>query len=75
MLAQLEDMQAKVKNVMSVLNKPEVVAALRQDKSQNLEFLKQHYNVICFFCLAREGMNEANHLSHLVPLCCRSLKK
>lgn len=44
-LAKLEDMQAKVQNVMSVLNKPEVVAALRQDKSQNLEYLKQNYNV------------------------------
>jgi translation initiation factor 3 subunit E len=44
-LAKLEDMQAKVKNVMSVLNKPEVGAALRQDKSQNLEYLKQNYNV------------------------------
>ncbi|SAM04836.1 hypothetical protein [Absidia glauca] len=44
-LAKLEDMQAKVKNVMSVLNKPEVGAALRQDKSQNLEYLKQNYNI------------------------------
>ncbi|KAI8341092.1 eIF3 subunit 6 N terminal domain-containing protein [Chlamydoabsidia padenii] len=44
-LAKLEDMQTKVKDVMSVLNKPEVVAALRQDKSQNLEYLKQNYNI------------------------------
>jgi ABC-type hemin transport system substrate-binding protein len=71
-LAKLEDMQAKVKNVMSVLNKPEVGAALRQDKSQNLEYLKQNYNVIYFFSLA-ERMNESNHIP-FVPLFCRSLK-
>lgn len=38
-------MQAKVQKVMSVLEKPEVVAALRQDKVQNLEYLKENYNV------------------------------
>jgi hypothetical protein len=58
-------MQAKVKNVMSVLNKPEVGAALRQDKSQNLEYLKQNYNVIYFICLAG-GMNESNTLCRFV---------
>ncbi|CAO3628723.1 unnamed protein product [Cunninghamella blakesleeana] len=44
-LAKLEDMQAKVQKVMSVLGKPEVVAALRQDKAQNLEYLKDNYNI------------------------------
>lgn len=58
-------MQAKVKNVMSVLNKPEVGAALRQDKSQNLEYLKQNYNVIYFISLAG-GMNESNTLCRFV---------
>ncbi|KAI8096155.1 eIF3 subunit 6 N terminal domain-containing protein [Halteromyces radiatus] len=44
-LAKLEEMQAKVQKVMSILEKPEVVAALRQDKAQNLEYLKQNYNI------------------------------
>ncbi|ORX53681.1 eukaryotic translation initiation factor 3, subunit 6 [Hesseltinella vesiculosa] len=44
-LAQLEDMQVKAQKVMSVLEQPEVVAALRQDNGQNLEDLKKSYNI------------------------------
>ncbi|KAI8063322.1 eIF3 subunit 6 N terminal domain-containing protein [Gongronella butleri] len=44
-LAQLGDMEAKAQKVMSVLEKPELVAALRQDNGQNLEDLKKQYNI------------------------------
>ncbi|CAO3646557.1 unnamed protein product [Cunninghamella echinulata] len=38
-------MQANVQKIMSVFEKPEVVAALRQDKAQNLEYLKANFNI------------------------------
>jgi translation initiation factor 3 subunit E len=31
--------------VLDVIDNPEVVQALRQDKMQNLAYLKEHYNV------------------------------
>ena len=30
---------------MDVIEKPEVAQALRQDKNQNLQYLKEHFNV------------------------------
>lgn len=44
-LAQLEEFQTQTQNVIEVIENPEVVAALRQDKLQNLSFLKENYNV------------------------------
>jgi translation initiation factor 3 subunit E len=41
----LEDLRAKAQKVMEVLEKPEVIAALRQDKAQNLQYLKDNYQV------------------------------
>ncbi|KAL1922316.1 uncharacterized protein VTP21DRAFT_9855 [Calcarisporiella thermophila] len=44
-LAKLETMPERVQRVMDVIENPEVVNALRQDKLQNLQFLKENYNV------------------------------
>lgn len=45
-LAKMESLQAEVQKVMQVLEKPEVIATLRQDKAQSLQTLKEEYNVI-----------------------------
>ncbi|OBZ87808.1 Eukaryotic translation initiation factor 3 subunit E [Choanephora cucurbitarum] len=42
-LSQMEELRAKAQQVMNVLEKPEVIAALRQDKAQNLQYLKDNY--------------------------------
>lgn len=44
-LAQLEEFQTQTQNIIEVIENPEVIAALRQDKLQNLHFLKENYNV------------------------------
>lgn len=44
-LAKMESLQAEVQKVMQVLEKPEVISVLRQDKAQNLQYLKENYNV------------------------------
>ncbi|KAG0164914.1 eukaryotic translation initiation factor 3 subunit E [Apophysomyces sp. BC1034] len=44
-LAQLEELQAEAQKVMEVLEKPEVIAALRHDKAQNLQYLKDNHNI------------------------------
>ena len=44
-LAKMEQLQAQVQKVMEVLEKPEVISVLRQDKVQNLQTLKENYNV------------------------------
>lgn len=41
----MEDLRTKAQKVMDVLEKPEVIAALRQDKAQNLQYLKENYKV------------------------------
>ncbi|KAI8879964.1 eukaryotic translation initiation factor 3, subunit 6 [Backusella circina FSU 941] len=43
-LAQMEELREKAQKVMDVLEKPEVIAALRQDKVQNFQYLKENYN-------------------------------
>ncbi|KAI9266919.1 eIF3 subunit 6 N terminal domain-containing protein [Phascolomyces articulosus] len=43
-LAKMEQLQAEVQKVMQVLEKPEVISVLRQDKVQNLQTLKDNYN-------------------------------
>jgi translation initiation factor 3 subunit E len=48
-LGQMEDLREKAQKVMDVLEKPEVIAALRQDKVQNFQYLKENYNVRFFF--------------------------
>ncbi|KAI8977908.1 eIF3 subunit 6 N terminal domain-containing protein [Pilobolus umbonatus] len=42
-LCQMEELRSKAQDVMDVLEKPEVIAALRQDKAQNLSYLKEKY--------------------------------
>ncbi|KAI7900906.1 eIF3 subunit 6 N terminal domain-containing protein [Cokeromyces recurvatus] len=42
-LSQMEELRTKAQKVMNVLEKPEVIAALRQDKTQNLQYLKDNY--------------------------------
>jgi translation initiation factor 3 subunit E len=45
-LSQMEELRSKAQNVMDILEKPEVIAALRQDKAQNLQYLKENYKVL-----------------------------
>ncbi|KAG7446065.1 eukaryotic translation initiation factor 3 subunit 6 [Guyanagaster necrorhizus] len=40
-----ERLQQEAQAVFDVIENPDVVQALRQDKNQNLQYLKEHYNV------------------------------
>lgn len=40
-----ERLQQEAQAVLDVIEKPEVAQALRQDKNQNLQFLRDHYQV------------------------------
>ncbi|OSD07633.1 eukaryotic translation initiation factor 3 subunit 6 [Trametes coccinea BRFM310] len=40
-----EQLQQEAQAVLDVIEKPEVAQSLRQDKNQNLQFLRDHYNV------------------------------
>jgi translation initiation factor 3 subunit E len=40
-----ERLQQEAQAVLNVIEKPEVAQALRQDKNQNLTYLKEHYGV------------------------------
>jgi translation initiation factor 3 subunit E len=42
-----ERLQQEAQAVLDVIENPEVAQALRQDKIQNLQYLKDHYNVGC----------------------------
>ncbi|KAI8372691.1 eIF3 subunit 6 N terminal domain-containing protein [Radiomyces spectabilis] len=44
-LAQLEELQSEAQKVMAILEKPEVIDQLREDKEENLEYLRQNYNL------------------------------
>ncbi|KAK3824782.1 MAG: eIF3 subunit 6 N terminal domain-containing protein [Benniella sp.] len=44
-LEQLEAAQSEARKVLDVIENPDVVAALRQDKLQNLQFLKDNYGI------------------------------
>ena len=44
-LANLQKLEEDSQKVLSVLEDQEVVAALRQDKTQNLQYLKEHHGV------------------------------
>lgn len=44
-LEKLQASQAEAQKVMDVIENPDVIAALRQDKLQNLQFLKDNYGV------------------------------
>ena len=41
-----ERLQQEAQAVLNVIENPEVAQALRQDKNQNLQYLKEHYGVI-----------------------------
>jgi translation initiation factor 3 subunit E len=40
-----ERLQQEAQAVLDVIENPDVAQALRQDKSQNLQYLKDNYNV------------------------------
>lgn len=40
-----EQLQGEAKDVLDVIENPDVAQALRQDKNQNLQYLKENYNV------------------------------
>ena len=40
-----EDLQKDAQAVLNVIENPDVAQALRQDKNQNLQYLKENYNV------------------------------
>ncbi|KAG1488150.1 hypothetical protein G6F54_012231 [Rhizopus delemar] len=44
-LGQMEDLRSKAQKVMDVLEKPEVIAALCQDKTENIQYLRDNYQV------------------------------
>ncbi|KAG0145368.1 hypothetical protein CROQUDRAFT_63998 [Cronartium quercuum f. sp. fusiforme G11] len=44
-MLKLDELKASVEKVMDVISAPEVVAALRQDKAQNLSYLEREHNV------------------------------
>ena len=44
-LGQMEDLRSKAQKVMDVLEKPEVIAALCQDKNENIQYLRDNYQV------------------------------
>lgn len=44
-MEKLQASQAEAQKVMDVIENPDVIAALRQDKLQNLQFLKDNYGV------------------------------
>lgn len=41
----MEDLRTKAQKVMEVLQKPEVIAVLRQDKAESIQYLKDNYQV------------------------------
>jgi translation initiation factor 3 subunit E len=45
-LSTLQKLEEDSQKVLSVLEDQEVVAALRQDKTQNLQYLKEHHGVL-----------------------------
>ncbi|KAF9583379.1 eukaryotic translation initiation factor 3 subunit E [Lunasporangiospora selenospora] len=44
-LEQFQNQQAEAQKVMDVIENPDVIAALRQDKLQNLQFLRENYGM------------------------------
>lgn len=52
MVSTHERLQQEAQAVLDVIENPDVAQALRQDKNQNLQYLKDNYNVRFFsFCL------------------------
>ncbi len=45
MLSTYERLNLEAQAVLDVIENPEVAQSLRQDKLQNLQYLKEHYNV------------------------------
>jgi len=44
-LSTLQSLEEESQKVLSVLEDPEVLSALRQDKAQNLQYLKENHGV------------------------------
>ena len=47
-LTTLQKLEEESQKVLSVLEDQEVISALRQDKTQNLQYLKEHHGVFYF---------------------------
>ena len=47
-LATLQKLEEDSQKILSVLEDQEVISALRQDKTQNLQYLKEHHGVLNF---------------------------
>lgn len=50
MLSTYERLNLEAQAVLDVIENPEVAQSLRQDKLQNLQYLKEHYNVRTVKC-------------------------
>ncbi|EEB07289.2 eIF3e subunit Int6 [Schizosaccharomyces japonicus yFS275] len=44
-LEELSELEEEAQKILTVLEDPELIAALRQDKGQNLQYLQEHYNI------------------------------
>ncbi|CAA22813.1 translation initiation factor eIF3e [Schizosaccharomyces pombe] len=44
-LQELSELEEEVQGILGVLENPDLIAALRQDKGQNLQHLQEHYNI------------------------------
>ena len=78
-LDKLQNSQAEAQKVMDVIENPEVIQALRQDKLQNLQFLKDNYGVCIFyiyiFCMLPISLAESDTLSDISVHLCNYLGK
>ena len=53
-LAALHKLEGESQKVLSLLEDQEVIASLRQDKTQNLQYLKEHHGVSLPLCITAD---------------------
>jgi len=53
-----ERLQQEAQAVLDVIENPDVAQALRQDKNQNLQYLKDNYNVSTWGIIARSAQTD-----------------
>lgn len=56
----VEKLEQEAQAVLDVIENPEVAQSLRQDKNQNLQYLKDHYNVRRVFLKATNSCLSAS---------------
>ena len=56
----VEKLEQEAQAVLDVIENPEVAQSLRQDKNQNLQYLKDHYNVRRVFLKAMNSCLSAS---------------